>query len=350
MLQYIHLKNLQIHKDTILELSPGVNVIIGKSRSGKTAILRAIRKVLENRPVQGIERWIHKHDPKDIIEIEIGTTDDHVVSWSGPKDQKYVVNGEELKGFGQSVPPQVAEVLNIGDINMADQHDRPFLLFDSPGEVARTLNRVVHLDDIDTALANISSLKRQNDQEARVQEARLLELREREAEFPDLEGVEEYVAMLEGWERDLVEKSAKAKALKSIQEMLTGLRARLRAVRLPEGVGNRVDSLLAKQGKLDQKKYTMELLRGRQRELASLRARLAMLKPALAQDGWVGELLTKNAQLQAKRGHIRRLKALGQQISGLRLGLESNQTIIRSGEIELRELLPPECIECPLFS
>jgi DNA repair exonuclease SbcCD ATPase subunit len=243
----------------------------------------------------------------------------------------------------------VTAALNIGDVNMADQHDRPFLLFDSPGEVARTLNRVVRLDDIDTALGNVQALKRQNDQEVRVQEVRFKELREREAAFPDLDGVEEYVAMLEDWERELAEKSGKARGLRAVQESLAELRARLAAVQVPDEMGERVEALAARQEELEQKRYTLGLLRGRQAELVNLRTRLALLQPALAQDGWVSELLTKNAQLGAKRRHITRLRSLGKQITDLRSGLGHKRAIIGEEEVRLRGMLPPECAECPLF-
>ena len=44
------LENFQSHENTEIDFDKGFNIIIGESRQGKTAILRALRWVLENRP------------------------------------------------------------------------------------------------------------------------------------------------------------------------------------------------------------------------------------------------------------------------------------------------------------
>ena len=50
MIKNLHIKNFQSHEDTFLEFHPSVNIIIGSSDSVKTAIIRALRKVVWNRP------------------------------------------------------------------------------------------------------------------------------------------------------------------------------------------------------------------------------------------------------------------------------------------------------------
>ena len=50
MIQSVHIQNFQSHKNSTLEFSPGVNIIVGTSDSGKTAIIRALRWVVWNRP------------------------------------------------------------------------------------------------------------------------------------------------------------------------------------------------------------------------------------------------------------------------------------------------------------
>ena len=51
MIKQINIKNFQSHKSTQLKLDPGVNVIVGSSDSGKTAIIRAYLWVVDNRPL-----------------------------------------------------------------------------------------------------------------------------------------------------------------------------------------------------------------------------------------------------------------------------------------------------------
>ena len=46
----INLENFQSHENTTIKLSKGFNVLLGESRQGKTALMRAFRWVLENKP------------------------------------------------------------------------------------------------------------------------------------------------------------------------------------------------------------------------------------------------------------------------------------------------------------
>ena len=51
MIKSIHLRNFQRHKKLDIDLSEGVNVIVGPSDIGKTAILRALYWLRFNRPL-----------------------------------------------------------------------------------------------------------------------------------------------------------------------------------------------------------------------------------------------------------------------------------------------------------
>jgi len=347
MIKSLTIRNFQSHKDTKLEfVAPGVNVIVGKSRSGKTAILRSIRKILENRPITGVERWVHGQDPKSVISITLETTDDHAVTWQGPNPQKYIVDGETLAGFGQSVPLQVSEALNLSEINIQSQHDRPYLLFDSPGEVARTLNRVVNLDIIDTALANVTALARRNNQDIRAREIRLRELQELEDGFPDLEAAEEFISDLEQQEQEIGQKQNKIYGLRSIQDRLSGLRNRLTKCRVPDGAEDRVNAMADKQTDLERKQYTLVMLQRIQQNLSGFQERSKALAVVLGYEGTVSRLLGKQTQIQAKRKSLTRIRGLNESIQREKQGLLSKMAIIRQEEQELKKIMPPECPLC----
>ena len=51
MIKSIQIKNIQSHKDTSLEFSPGINAIVGSSNNGKSAVLRALYWARYNRPL-----------------------------------------------------------------------------------------------------------------------------------------------------------------------------------------------------------------------------------------------------------------------------------------------------------
>lgn len=150
----ITLQNFQSHKDTRLELSAGVNAIIGPSDSGKTAILRALRWAAWNKPSGDALRSSWGGDT--VVCVEVDEQGQQVVRSRTDKENLYQVGDIELRAFGADVPSPVRTALNIEEVNLQQQLDRPFLLDDSPGQVAQFLNKVAHLDVIDTAISRIS--------------------------------------------------------------------------------------------------------------------------------------------------------------------------------------------------
>jgi len=149
-------QNYQSHKHSKLKFKDGLNVIVGSSNSGKSSILRAINTVINNKFVT--DNFIRKDQDnfKNIIEIE----DKEIIREKGKNVNKYVVDDVELKAFNRSVPDEVQSVTNFDSINMQSQFDKHFLLSESSGEVARVLNKIIKLDNIDKTLYNIESKRR----------------------------------------------------------------------------------------------------------------------------------------------------------------------------------------------
>ncbi len=156
----IQLFNFQGHKKSELALSPGINVITGQSDSGKTSIIRALNWIVWNRPSG--DEFVNKKAKSCFAEIIFG--DGTKITRSKEKDGKvnyYVVNGQQLKAIGQDVPKEVSDILNLSEINIQRQFDSPFLVSETPGQVAKALNEISHLEDIDIAASNINSSIRQ---------------------------------------------------------------------------------------------------------------------------------------------------------------------------------------------
>ena len=154
MITSIKIDNFQSHKTTELSLSRGVNVIIGPSDAGKSAILRALIWNLFNRPL-GDE--FRSHWNKDTsVQIEFN---DHNITRSKIKTTNhYIVDGQSLKAFGQEVPVEVLDAHNLDrTLNIQTQIDPFFLLQSSPGEVAKYFNQIAGLESIDKLNKNLSS-------------------------------------------------------------------------------------------------------------------------------------------------------------------------------------------------
>jgi len=159
MIKSLTLNNFRTHKDTELCFSPGVNVIVGQSGTGKTNILRALNWIVNNRPLgSGVIRR-----RKDLAEVCLVVEDQEEIGILRTKDKngsKYVLCGigdeAEFTSFGTTPPEPISEVLNLSDINIQKQFEAYFLVFESPGYVATYIRKVTKLDEIDEVVKIIS--------------------------------------------------------------------------------------------------------------------------------------------------------------------------------------------------
>jgi len=169
MIKTLAIANFQSHKDTVLEFDPGVNIIVGATDSGKTAIIRALRWLIWNRPGGDAfrSRWGGQ------TEVWLNDTDAYQVTrYKNDKGQNvYKLNEEYYEAFGTGIPDPIKEFLNIDETNLQQQLDSPFLISSTPGEIASYFNRVAHLDQIDTGIKTIQQslrklgIRKEEDQE-----------------------------------------------------------------------------------------------------------------------------------------------------------------------------------------
>ena len=115
MINKIELINFESHKHTVLDISKGVNAIIGESEHGKSAILRAIYWVSFNRPSGDEFRSKWGGDTKVTLSLD----EYQIVREKSKKENCYkIINNtnkkeKKLSGFGQSVPKEVVDILKI---------------------------------------------------------------------------------------------------------------------------------------------------------------------------------------------------------------------------------------------
>lgn len=151
MIKSLEIQNFQSHKNTKLVFHPGVNIIVGSSDSGKTAVLRALRWGLTNKPSGDAFRssW------GGTTEVRIELEDAVIERLKGNSSNLYKLNDFDLAAFGQGVPDEVEKAANINDVNLQAQMDAPFLLSENSGEVAKFFNRIARLDVIDKTTSRI---------------------------------------------------------------------------------------------------------------------------------------------------------------------------------------------------
>ncbi len=195
----IELKNFQSHKDTTIEFHRGLNVILGHSDSGKTAILRAIKWALYNEPLGD---YFIKQGEKDVsVSIEFNTGAIVKRYRSASKNTYYLkrADGEEytFDGFGQKVPQEISEEIKMYKINLdeksssiiniSEQLDGPFLLNEKPSLRASGIGRLVGVNLIDDALRETIRDKKQITSSLKSLEDEKKELKIKLEEFSNLE-------------------------------------------------------------------------------------------------------------------------------------------------------------------
>lgn len=172
MISEVKIKNFKSHQDTSIRFSAGVNVIEGSPQAGKTNILRAIDLVVNNRPLGA--GYIPDFKPNGCTtEILLTLSDGHAVKLE--KDivvnkksnvpsisaTRYTVDGGEPTSNLSDV---AIDILNLGEINLQKQMDRPFLAISSGGEIARYINKITKLDQSDEWVKELSRMIRKHDE------------------------------------------------------------------------------------------------------------------------------------------------------------------------------------------
>ena len=183
-LKSVLIYNFQSHKHTIIDFAPGVNVVIGLSDAGKSALFRAILWVLTNRPLGEGYRSNWGGDTRVELTFEDGLVVERVRT---AKENKYVLNGQELKAVGADVPEEVVKALNLDRfVNIQTQIDPFFLIQASPGDVAKHFNQVAGLQEIDTLMKLLIQEYNTSNREKKRLAEELKEEREKLKEYDEL--------------------------------------------------------------------------------------------------------------------------------------------------------------------
>jgi len=197
----VRIRNFQRHKSLDLELGP-VATIIGDTDKGKSSILRALIWVLTNSPSG--DKFIHHDTPGASVTVEM---DKRTLKRARGKGANYYkLDNKKLEAFAQGVPTEVAEFVQMKEMNLQDQHDQAFWFHLSPPEVSRRLNAIIDLSLIDDALGYVATAVRKANAEVSFTEERLEEAK---AKLAELSYAKEFVQAVDA----LVQKDEELSAL-----------------------------------------------------------------------------------------------------------------------------------------
>lgn len=128
MIKRITLKNFESHEDSTIEFSDGLNLIIGQSNQGKSSIVRALAMVVANR---------FDHDSvrtgTEYCSVKVETEKGSVTAERGENTNHWIVETpkyrKEYRNIGLSVPPEVLEILGMGERVRGEIKELPNIMF-----------------------------------------------------------------------------------------------------------------------------------------------------------------------------------------------------------------------------
>ena len=172
MLKSIELWDFESHEHTLIDdLSEGLNLIVGESNAGKTAIIRGLRLVAYNEFDPDSLRVGAKHcivkvtTDKGIVKVTRGPKDNLWEIWEG-REEKGKPDFEYDKVGRVAAPPKAVEIIGLsvvklGDVNVPvnimDQMESHFMLAGIGDDKATGSVRAQIIDEI-SGLSGIESV------------------------------------------------------------------------------------------------------------------------------------------------------------------------------------------------
>ncbi len=313
MIKNLTIQNFLSHKKTELELSLGVNIIVGPTDSGKSAIIRALKWLVWNRPVGESFRSNWGGDTVVGIELE----DRYVCRAKGKGGNEYRIEhpnpekGDDIfKAIKTDVPEEIKKILNLNETNLQTQFESHFLLSKSAGEVAAHFNKVAHLDKIDKGLSTIQSWFRGIERNITTDEKKLEEYSEDLTEFDALPRIEERIERLEYISTKQKELRLNAKEIKNIIEDVQDLEKEIVSHKSFVEVQPLVNEILKYFKLINQKEIELNDLEGFIMDIEDCEEEIKRLKKFTSMEKEVnslleiGEDITKKEKDQKKLGKL----------------------------------------------
>ena len=206
MFKTLRLKNFQCHKTLTIDFDEYVSVVCGASDIGKSAILRALRWLCLNKPSgSGFLRSGAKG-----VSVRLCTESGLVKRLRSRQRNEYLYRDQAYRSLGAGgVPEGITLLLNVSEDSFQLQHDPPYWLSESPGQVAKNLNRIVDLSLIDSTLANLASELRKAKIKVEVSEQRLTSCTEQLSTLTWVQEANGQLTVLESMEVRLQQKRSR---------------------------------------------------------------------------------------------------------------------------------------------
>lgn len=342
MIKSLELINHESHKATNFDFTPGLNVFVGPTDAGKSSAFRGMYWVLNNRPLGDSMRprfW--EGETKATIEF---TNPDAIVSRiKGKSVNDYQLNDADPINAGSGPPPnEIADIIMMDDVNFQTQVDRAFLMFESPGERGRILNRVAGLDEIDKAIDNSRRDEQRLNREYQQERSRLVELGAEMESYSDIHDQEQRIMFCERLNQFAIKSENVSRRLQQIITQVADADVRLKVVEALLLAEKGVESLSWLVSDINKAELHADDLKRITSRIKKIHRKLVDSKHVPAMERGIAELiehpdLIEEHEYKANKLNqlVRKLKTMDDRIVGV------------AGEIEwLENEMPENCPTC----
>lgn len=210
MLERLLIRNFQNHEKLAIDFDPKITTIVGRSDSGKSAVIRALRWLATNQP-RGASFTRHGEESVAVKLIADGRT----ITRGRKKDSNtYTLDEAEFVAFGSNVPDPIKDFLRLEeDLNFQGQHAGPYWLDLPPGQVSAKLNEIVDLAIIDSTISHSKSRLQQHKQKIEIVRSQFKEQKKKVEELKWVEEADNDLSAIESIDEQLGDLLKKATAL-----------------------------------------------------------------------------------------------------------------------------------------
>lgn len=230
------LKNFLSWEKGIFNFHPGVNMFIGKSDGGKSAIMDGFYKLFYNRPMgTDFQSW---WGGQTLISLQ---TSGKKVRYRKDKLASYEIKNlstGKLTVFDApktTVPDQITALLNMDrKINFQKQLEKKapiFLLSESPSDISKHLNQVARLENIDISLDKGKKEVKKGETKQKVIDLQIHAKTKKLEKYKDLDKLNMLVSHAEKIQKNLDRDNALQSRLEDSLDDYTQARAKLKKLR-----------------------------------------------------------------------------------------------------------------------
>lgn len=361
-IEKIILVNFQSHVYSELSLSRGVNVIVGPSDSGKTAIMRALRWNMFNDP-SGVE-FVREGESEVSVTVRFQNHVEVERRRSRSKNQ-YILrrpDEEELvfEGFGKNVPAEIEEAIGIKKVmlddkkalplNFSDQLDGPFLLQETDAYKAQAIGRMVGVDLLDETMRDTLRDKKQISVRKELMEKDLDETVQSLEAFSDLDvqiSLRERIDRLLSTVSELKEKAETAKtfahALREIKKDRTRAKDILSRYAVLDMLQDKLSDLQRNVDHYRNERLLFDLFRQNRQARKETKDQLSLYENVDALETNLTQLSTIKATYDRILPEFNRLHAICEAEKNNRMVLEETKGVFAVDAMDLREKYAAFC-------